>query len=1235
MESRNPRWRKWLFRCAEGGLGLLLLLWLAFPYLIHSLDLETRIPSLIESSFGGTCTIEAIRLSRTGHVVLTGVTYQTEFRDHPLRIELQSAQSFLFFYTRLWMEDLQVRLGDNPFCVIPEVWIYYEPTVDDPQLRIFASQGTFYPHAIPPASENQVSGTAPDLSMLRLVDLREWRIESPDLPLDYLWSLSARFAEKIQFSYKIQPTNKRGSWSGSVDLSREGLPLSATSRFQRFPLLLPAAWPAQIVLDGTAQAQPVESSGYNLALILTSEEWNLGVAGMAIAGASLACQGKATLDSAGLPLDLALNLDHGVGSIRQNEATWAIPAGHGRIESSTPHQTVDLAWQSDRVGAIHARLDPSDWAGITATLRMEKIPLEGLLPIFPETLRATWPSGGGIVSASAAIAPDPEGQTAYAASFQIEQGSYQEESLDIKTPSLHGSIQGSTATATLSLAVEDMGLTAAGVSIHAPSLTIQSLARFNDLIQPEEIHIHTEHGQSTVGWGEQNFTIPGGKGFAEYALPVPRLIATWSSPEIGSVKADWSLTPGEKSQITVQVGKKPVKRLGALLPKSIQEALPTVEGLITAEGRLGFGETGMEGYQVDFNLEPLEIEIAGNRFSETTLSGTLSGTQKRLDATIQAETAWAYPLTETQTLAIERNPLELTIQWDLEKGQGVVQGTAADLPPFHNIEAQWATGNEWKAEGELSFEELGPKLEQWGLTGGLEGLEGMGEGLLVVKGTGAQGRADLHSVDMALFSFASEPSYGLQIRDVSAVVRWDPAQGSAATTLHAATPYFSYAGNDVEWPGEEFRLGWDKKDAQQTVQVHPPGGGKLEIRTNPKTGTDIQIQDLAVNSVVVPLLTELHWGQEPDERTWDAGGELDGALRWVQQDKSSLQGTLTLSRGRFAYPGPPYIQTEDVLISFPLHYPVPPDPSPSRAVQFKIGKIALRDEQFSAVEFVIPYTAEEISLPDVTMPVFKGAVRLESVRVRGWQSQPVEMTGSIGLDQLALPALNQVLPVFPEEGALSGKISDLLISSDVMQATGALQLSVFGGTMGIGEVSVRYPFSPLRTIGVDVDLEKIDLNQLTDYFQFGSMSGTISGHMHDLLFTVPSAGSGELPLPMRFDIEIHSDMKGNGSINREALAKIVDLGQTSGFAKSMLDREKYQFARLGLRAELDGDSLQLYGNLKNNYFLEPSGGWFTNKVAIMLGNPKQILSFSAFWERLLGQIDRFKTGTGAPDVKVE
>ncbi|MEW6714604.1 MAG: hypothetical protein AB1306_05895 [Nitrospirota bacterium] len=212
---------------------------------------------------------------------------------------------------------------------------------------------------------------------------------------------------------------------------------------------------------------------------------------------------------------------------------------------------------------------------------------------------------------------------------------------------------------------------------------------------------------------------------------------------------------------------------------------------------------------------------------------------------------------------------------------------------------------------------------------------------------------------------------------------------------------------------------------------------------------------------------------------------------------------------------------------------------------------------------------------DISIPVFDGEVALRNIRYDQIFSPERSLFLSIDITGVDLEKASTALAIFRLSGNLSGSIPEARFAGSSLSTDGEIILKLFEGEMRLHNFSINNFTGKIPSIKTSVDIKEINLGGLTGAFEFGNITGIMSGYIRELVIT---DGQAE-----QFDASIES-IRGKGApqwISVEALENISVLG--SGSSTSILNRgiyslfKKYRYEKIGFKGSLRNDNLLLSG----------------------------------------------------------
>ncbi|MDZ7789547.1 MAG: hypothetical protein U5L08_03460 [Xanthomonadales bacterium] len=206
------------------------------------------------------------------------------------------------------------------------------------------------------------------------------------------------------------------------------------------------------------------------------------------------------------------------------------------------------------------------------------------------------------------------------------------------------------------------------------------------------------------------------------------------------------------------------------------------------------------------------------------------------------------------------------------------------------------------------------------------------------------------------------------------------------------------------------------------------------------------------------------------------------------------------------------------------------------------------------------------------LPLLDGAVVIDRLAV----DARVDGSPSVGLDAriepLDLAELTRMLgfPVFG--GALSGQFPGITLSGDQIAFTGGIDVAAFSGGIRLSELVIERPFGSLPALAAQVEIDRLDLAELTGAFNFGHMEGELSGWMHDLRLL------DWQPVAMDARLFTHEDVP-RRRISQRAVENLSRLGGGAAAIGATVLRmfEEFPYRRAGLACRLDRNICHIDG----------------------------------------------------------
>jgi hypothetical protein len=226
--------------------------------------------------------------------------------------------------------------------------------------------------------------------------------------------------------------------------------------------------------------------------------------------------------------------------------------------------------------------------------------------------------------------------------------------------------------------------------------------------------------------------------------------------------------------------------------------------------------------------------------------------------------------------------------------------------------------------------------------------------------------------------------------------------------------------------------------------------------------------------------------------------------------------------------------------------------------------------------FLLPFELGPRSLrllEPVEIPVLEGGLRAEVLAVRmGPEGPEVEFEG--GLRALSLDRATEALGWPRFSGIVAGVVPRVRYDRGELRVDGRLLLRVFDGEVVLRDLRVRDLFGPAPTLSMSGEVRRIELDLLTQAFDFGRIEGRLSGRLDDLVLV------GWQPVQMSLDLRTPREDPGRRRISQRAVENLTEIGggMQAAMSTAFLQLfEDFPYRRLGLGCELEGGVCRLSG----------------------------------------------------------
>lgn len=558
---------------------------------------------------------------------------------------------------------------------------------------------------------------------------------------------------------------------------------------------------------------------------------------------------------------------------------------------------------------------------------------------------------------------------------------------------------------------------------------------------------------------------------------------------------------------------------------------------------------------------------------------------------------------EIDPLKIANGQLQVSLQLNANQWQTTIKSQHLDVSALITVLTQLLPDSELSA------------IKDWQPQGAISGTADL-------SGNGTQlSAADIH-LTSADFGFSDESGNHVgETLDMDLEIKAAYQQDWQLQTTLAVThgqSYWAPVYTDFQQTPVQLSLKalfqpenqrWQLNDIrfQQQGVLSAIGAVKLEQK---------QIQKLEMTLQPSPLSAIYRWWLQPFSAgtavaNLTATGQIAGELDWqpdrLELDVDLQQLSVNDNAGRFAIDG---LDGQFSWTNGQTKIPVN-----LRWQQISFGALPIGASSLQADVADNQLTLTE----DLDLPILDGGLQISGFNYQyaeagsHWQFEGL-------LKPLSMQALTNVLGWPEMDGKLSGVIPRVSYQNQQIDIAGALQVKVFDGTAIIKDLQLQSPFGSLPQLRANIDIQQIDLEQLTRTFDFGKISGRLDGYISELRLSDWQ--------PVQFDAQFATS-KSNPGKRRISQRAVNNLSQIGGGASGIMSRsflrffEDFSYDRLGIGCQLNNEVCQMSGveDDEQGYYIVKGGGlppWIN-----VIGYTRRV-----DWPDLLARLQAVKNSDG-------
>jgi hypothetical protein len=248
----------------------------------------------------------------------------------------------------------------------------------------------------------------------------------------------------------------------------------------------------------------------------------------------------------------------------------------------------------------------------------------------------------------------------------------------------------------------------------------------------------------------------------------------------------------------------------------------------------------------------------------------------------------------------------------------------------------------------------------------------------------------------------------------------------------------------------------------------------------------------------------------------------------------------------------------------------------------------------------------------IKIPFLSGFVAVDKFSWQAKKQEEPDVSFAGSLDNVSLEQLSKTLGWTPLSGNISGQIPGVDYHDKTLTLDGELRIKVFDGIVKVNNLASSDLFSDFSKVYGDVQIENLDLDQLTRKFEFGNITGRMSGYINKLVL------ENWHPVTFYAWVGTPDDDDSTHTISQKAVKNIASIG--GGGASDALSRsflgmfETFRYDKIGMGCYLHDGVCQMMGleAAGPGYYLI-KGGWLP-RIDVLGYNPR--VNWDVLVERL-------------------
>lgn len=276
-------------------------------------------------------------------------------------------------------------------------------------------------------------------------------------------------------------------------------------------------------------------------------------------------------------------------------------------------------------------------------------------------------------------------------------------------------------------------------------------------------------------------------------------------------------------------------------------------------------------------------------------------------------------------------------------------------------------------------------------------------------------------------------------------------------------------------------------------------------------------------------------------------------------------------------------------------------------------QLAIKGLPFESARIRLLSQGNRLVLADkVKLPLLNGSLLVDKFSWQGNKQDEPDVSFAGSLENVSLQLLSKAFGWTSLSGNISGKIPGVDYHNKTLTLGGELVIRVFDGLVKVKRLASSGLFTDFPKLESDIEIENLDLDELTQKFEFGNITGRLSGFINKLVLENwhPVTFFAWLGTPDNDD--------SRHRISQKAVKNIASIG--GGAATDLLSRsflgffETFGYDKMGVGCYLHNGVCQMMGLAAagEGYYLIKGGG--LPRIDVLGYNPR--VNWDVLVERL-------------------